>query len=323
MILTLIEICMRPCRAHDRSRLLPARILRALLLRAAIGGLTLLNRVGKSSAVIKDGGPEVSLTSFGKRIGTVHLVIESIARGTLLPSALILWLDDETVFRNLPAGLKRLTRRGVEVRLTRNDGPHKKYHPYLEAHETFQVPLATADDDVLYPRDWLEGLDRAFRERPDVVNCYRARVVGLKDNGLSKYDQWKMCESTEAHFRHFATGVSGVIYPPKFLAAVKRAGRAFEHCCPRADDIWLHAQALRAGFKVRQCVVKPLHFPLLPGTQTVSLQRSNVGGSDAGNDRQAKLTYEENDLKILRREIDRAHERMENPSVGVLLDSFN
>jgi hypothetical protein len=322
MILSFIKLCMRPSMVRKRSMRFHARILRALSLRAGIGGLTLLNRLGKSPAVSR-GGPVVSLTSYGKRINTVHLVIESIARGTLLPSALILWLDDEMVFRNLPAPLRQLTQRGMEVRLTRNDGPHKKYYPYVEANETFDVPLVTADDDALYPPEWLECLDRAFREHPDVVNCYRARVIGFENNGLSKYEHWKMCESTEAGFRHFATGVSGVIYPPKFLAALKEAGRAFEHCCPKADDIWLHAQALRAGFKVRQLVASGLHFPMLPGTQEESLQNSNVGGIDAGNDRQMRLTYKENDLEILRGEIDRTREVMRKPLVSILINNFN
>ena len=230
----------------------------------------------------------------------MHVVIECIARGRLLPSALILWLDDATLFKDLPKPLKRLERRGLEVRLTRNHGPHKKYYPYIQVQKAFHLPLVTADDDVLYPDDWLDGLVQAFRERPDVVNCYRARVVAWNGDRLSKYEDWAMCESSEPSLKHFATAGLRCIYPPELLRALKNAGALLSNVAPKADDIWLHVQALRAGFKVRQIVSKARHFPVLPGTQKQSLQFSNASGHNAGNDRQALLTYRESDLKTLR-----------------------
>ncbi|MCU1526298.1 MAG: hypothetical protein JWP75_61, partial [Frondihabitans sp.] len=46
-------------------------------------------------AIVAPGGPVVSLTSYSRRVLFVHLAIESIARGTMRPSRLILWLDEE------------------------------------------------------------------------------------------------------------------------------------------------------------------------------------------------------------------------------------
>ncbi len=75
----------------------------------------------------------VSLTSYGTRIGRVAYAIESIAAGTARPRRLVLWLDDPTRFAARPAALRRLERRGLEVRLTENLGPHTKYFPSLAA----------------------------------------------------------------------------------------------------------------------------------------------------------------------------------------------
>lgn len=243
-------------------------------------------------------GPVVSLTTHGKRIRTVHLTIESIGRGEVLPSRIVLWLDDEAMFRNPPVAIRRLQKRGLEVKLCRNYGPHEKYYPYVASQEVFRLPLVTADDDVLYPRSWLKGLIEAFRVHKDCVNCYRARVIEMDENGLSPYTRWKMCATTEQSFRHFATGVSGVIYPPRFLSALKRAGWGFEKCCPKADDLWLHVQALRAGYEVRQVGQRALHFYMIPGTQGMALARQNFpdGG---GNDKQARATYTESDIELL------------------------
>jgi hypothetical protein len=100
--------------------------------------------------------------------------------------------------------------------------------------------------------------------------------------------------------RNLATGVSGVIYPPAFLTVLKRTGSCFESCCPKADDIWLHVQALRSGYEVRQLVKTFLHFPMIPGTQDMALQTSNWAMDGTGNDQQARMTYDQQDLDMLR-----------------------
>ena len=111
-----------------------------------------------NSTVVSPAGPVVSMTSYGNRIRTVYLTIESIGQGDVLPSRLILWLDDRSQFDHLLPSLIRLKHRGLEVKFCPNYGPHKKYYPYVESHGSFNVPLVTADDDVLYPKDWLKCL---------------------------------------------------------------------------------------------------------------------------------------------------------------------
>jgi hypothetical protein len=258
--------------------------------------LVIVNRFG-NEPITRPDGPVVSLTTYGPRMSTVFLVIESIARGCILPSRLILWIDDDD--SNLPVQVRRLMRRGLEVRFCKNYGPHKKYYPYLEANQSFCTPLVTADDDVLYPRDWLERLVAAYRERPDVVNCYRARVIEIRENQIGRYSDWKFCTSQEPRFRHFATGVSGIIYPPKLLTALKEAGTGFEDLCPWSDDFWLHFQSLRAGFKVRQFVPSSVDFLSLPGTQECALAHENVLAPDARNDHYVKATYNEADIRLM------------------------
>jgi hypothetical protein len=246
------------------------------------------------SPVTSPGGPVVSLTSYGKRIDTVYLVIESIARGSVLPAELILWLDDERRYRSLPASLERLKLRGLTVTLCGDYGPHKKYYPYVASQKEFVLPLVTADDDVLYPRDWLRRLMNAFEQDSEVVNGYRARVITFQGQSLAPYAQWGLCSSTKPSWRHLLNGVSGVIYPPRFLAALKRAGSGFEKCCPKADDVWLHANALRAGFKIQQLGREAIHFPMIPGSQQNALYFDNAA---AGNDVQIANTYTQKDFR--------------------------
>lgn len=239
----------------------------------------------------------VSLTSFGERLQTVYLTIESIGIGSVLPSRLILWIQDENSFRCRPDSLRRLEARGLEVRLTDKYGPHSKYFPYLMSTDTFGCPLATADDDMLYSMWWLSGLAIAHDENPRLVNCYRAHFMHFANGAIKPYLNWEVRKSVEPSARCFATGSSGCIYPSEFLVKLKRAGDHFLQLCPKADDVWLHVNALRAGFKVRQITTRPLAFPMIPGTQTNALFRANWHSS--GNDDQIRRTYTAEDIALL------------------------
>jgi len=247
--------------------------------------------------VVAPGGPVVSLTSFGDRLQTVYLTIESIGIGSLLPSRLILWIQDEDCLRCRPDSLRRLEARGLEVRLSNKYGPHSKYFPYIISTDAIRCPLATADDDMLYTKWWLSGLATAHDENPRLVNCYRAHFMHLANGTIKPYLNWETRKSNEPSARCFATGSSGCIYPAEFLVKLKRAGDKFLQLCPWADDVWLHVNALRAGFKVRQIAHRPLDFPIIPGTQETGLFKSNW--SSTGNDEQIKRTYTAEDLALL------------------------
>lgn len=243
-------------------------------------------------------GPVVSMTTYGKRLASVHLTIESIGRGRILPSRLILWLDEEEAYAHPPVELSRLVERGLEIRHCPNYGPHKKYYPYVESEPAFIGPLVTADDDVLYPRFWLAGLVAALSRYPGCVCCYRARTVTFDGDALAPYRDWPATTSDAPSYRTFAIGVSGVLYPPAVLGLLKSSGTGFETVCPRADDIWLHAHALRAGCPIALGRRKSTNFRSLPGSQVGTLTDENV--DSGGNDRQIAATYTEADIARIR-----------------------
>ena len=208
-----------------------------------------LRRINRKSAdpVIGDGDVNVSLTSYGKRISSVWQTIETIGLGTVKPHRLILWLDDDAVVADPPAPLRRLLARGLEIRHCRDYGPHKKYFPYVNEvlHDESERVLVTADDDVYYPATWLAELLEAHR--PGEVTAFRARI-----RSAAPYSAWPLCTTTEASETVFATGVSGVAYPPELLRTLRDRGDEFTSVCPLADDYWLHYAAVATGTPIRQ-----------------------------------------------------------------------
>ncbi|BBY80086.1 hypothetical protein MPUL_12440 [Mycolicibacterium pulveris] len=187
---------------------------------------------------------DVSLTTYGNRVRSVWSTVESIGRGTVRPRRIILWIEDPSIVANPPAPLRRLRRRGLEIKQCDDFGPHKKYYPYLLEGEPTRT-LVTADDDMYYPRRWLENLLAAHRDGE--VTAYRAR---LRTDG--PYASWPACTTDKPSDRVFATGVSGVAYPSSLLSALRARGDSFMDICPRADDFWLHFAALATGLTIRQ-----------------------------------------------------------------------
>lgn len=242
----------------------------------------------------------VSLTTFGARTRRVHITIESIARGSERPGRLVLWLDPDTDPGSLPASIRRLVRRGLEVeRSPWAIGPHKKYLPVVSEPTPPRRPLVTADDDVLYPRRWLADLRAAAATTPHDVVAHRVRDVVLDASGdIAPYDTWPLARSTSAAPRRFPTGSSGVLYPVAVQLRLRELGRAFESCCPRADDLWLHHTALTSGVLARQVRRRARTFLEVPGTQAEALHRENTAQN--GNDVQVARTYSPAAVAVLR-----------------------
>jgi len=235
-------------------------------------------------------GPVVSLTSFGRRIRLVHLTIESIGRGDLRPSRLILWLDDPDVLARPPAALRRLMRRGLELRLCDDLGPHKKYRPYVESQDHHEKALVTADDDVAYPAGWLRTLMEIHAADPYSVVAHRTRVIQIDGEGLAPYATWPDGAAAPGSPRTIAIGVGGVLYPASFLDELRDGGGEFFVAAPRADDLWLHSRAVLEGRPVVAARAYG-HDDMVPlrGTRAGGLLESNV--TRGGNDAQAAATY--------------------------------
>lgn len=227
----------------------------------------------------------VSLTSFPTRIKAVSQAIETILDQTWMPDRVTLWLADSQFPRKeaeLPRELLALRSRGLEIFWTKDIKSYKKLVPALKAFPN--EVIVTADDDLFYPRNWLEELARAYLKDPLSIQARRAHEISfLDENTLAPYASWEKDIGPRAHsFNNFLTGVGGVLFPPKALHSDVLDEANFTALCPRGDDIWFWAMAVRNGTKINVPVKSfPLRF--VEGTQEVSLWRDNIGGGE--NDR--------------------------------------
>ncbi len=193
----------------------------------------------------------VSLTSYKERFDDLPLVLYSLLKQSVKPDRIILWLSDEYKdLLELPYEITRFIKNGVEIKFVRDI---KSYTKIIYALKEFaESIIVTADDDIYYPKNWLEKLYYSYIKYPEDIQVHRAHRVYFNKDQILPYEKWgKHVEEESARYDNFLTGVGGVLYPPScFIKEVFRED-LFLKCSPNADDIWLWIMALLSNRKIR------------------------------------------------------------------------
>jgi len=224
----------------------------------------------------------VTLTTVPSRFDRIHITLASLLGQRLKPDRILLWVgDSDGGAPELPRSLERLRRRGVDVRVRPDVGPHTKLvYALREFPDSVNV---TADDDRIYPRWWLGELYNAYLAAPDVVHCYRAHGMRFTDDGrLRKYTDWDFFAQGEVgpSMSLFPTGTGGVLYPPGCMHEEVLNLDAMRELCPKADDVWFKAMSALKGVPVRKVRSRFREFPATSGTQDDRLWAHNRTGND-------------------------------------------
>ena len=263
----------------------------------------LIQRNNRKMGVAEDGVPReslvVSLTTYPGRIHQVWKTISSLLNQTLKPKKVILWLAEEQFpDHKLPESVRRLTKRGLEIRYCEDLKSHKKY---FEAMKQFpEAIIVTADDDILYPENHLEKLWKTHLESPQAVICQWSHRIAFDEGGhVCPYNDWPDNGREIPSFATLAVGCGGILYPQKALA-----GEAFETDKLReyalaADDLWLKCMEILAGVKTVNCNPKKdilIYYNVL-STRKSGLWVSNIG-HQKNNDRVWKTLMEKYPLAL-------------------------
>lgn len=230
--------------------------------------------VGNRRAHELDAPLVVTLTSYPPRFPTLGKTLRSVLDQTVRPDRTILWLTEKDL-ACLPREIHALQTHGLEIRTCSDLRSYKKLIPALNAFP--DAWFVTADDDVYYPPDWLEGLVGEAERR--TVVAARAHLAQLDASGrLLPYSSWIMntghLRAASSETRLFPTGVGGVLYPPNAFAKKVLDEEAFMRLCPHGDDIWFFWMARLAGTGHART---PSGFEILawPHSQDVGLFREN------------------------------------------------
>ncbi len=226
----------------------------------------------------------VSLTSHAPRFRFLSQTVRNLLVQSIRPDCLILWVDARLV-PELPPDLLRLTDFGLVIRGTRDVGPFTKLIPALQAYP--DAFIVTADDDVCYPRRWLEHLTSAWSGNNNEICFLRGHVIRSHPDGSPlPYRAWHLEGARSGvDSAYFPTGVGGVLYPPGSLAEDVLDEAAFLELCPQADDVWFYWMAKMAG-STHRAVGKASAVVTWPRSQDKGLLQTNLYAD--GNDRQIR-----------------------------------
>ena len=189
----------------------------------------------------------VSLTSYRERFKDLPITLYSLLNQSLKPDRIILWLNEDCEdLAYLPYEITQFIKNGLEIRFVKDIGSYTKVIPAFK--EFKRSIILTADDDIYYPKDWLEKLYLSYIAHPEDIHVHRAHRANLS----LPYEKWeKHVNEESARFDNFLTGVGGVLYPPNCFTNEVLREDIFLKSAPKADDIWLWIMAVVHNRKIR------------------------------------------------------------------------
>jgi hypothetical protein len=223
----------------------------------------------------------VSLTSYPARFNTLHLTLACLLDQTVKADRTILWIAKQDR-QALPPAVLAFEDRGLEIRVCDDLRSYKKLIPALQAFP--EASIATADDDIFYPRNWLEILVEAVEE--GVIPCHRAhRIRRNADGTFRPYVDWENdvqdAKARQASSEILATSGAGALYSRRSFDPRVTDRSLFERLCPDGDDLWFYWCARMRG-ALHKKVGGKMRLMMWTGSQETSLWKHNEAG---GNDR--------------------------------------
>ncbi len=260
-------------------------------------------RYSLATSIKSEGRIIVSLTSFPARINRLWIVVESLLRQQYKPEMIMLWLSLEQfpTMQALPRSLTRLQKRGLTIRLCKDDlRSHKKY--YYAMKEFPKDYIITIDDDVIYNSQLLLYLIELNHKFPRAICCNHALHITVKDGNIATYVDWQIIKSEQyPNIEIIPIGVGGILYPPNSLDHDVFNIDVFKRYCFLADDIWLNIMARLHGTSVAKTAYNSSYLPII-NSNSINLYSKNI--NDGFNDKQLRNVR---DHFILNRGIDPFH----------------
>lgn len=193
----------------------------------------------------------VSITSTSYRLRYMEPTLKSIREGEVQPDVLMLTLSKQKAPAPLQdAGIIR----GIDLPLflkkydvivyfeEKNYGPLCKLTQALFLHQYTNNTIVCADDDIIYPSDWLSKILYFQNVYPGCLITYRARTVLTDEDGnLKPYGIWPRTNAKVTDFRRILpTGCQGMLVKPFFFNKDFYNYDKFLKTCLTNDDIWVY-----------------------------------------------------------------------------------
>lgn len=226
----------------------------------------------------------VSIKSHPPRYKYLRQALLSLLAQDVRPNGILLWIEHDDLAA-LPLGVRALRRFGLTIMPCENGlRSYGKIVPALQHYP--EAYIATADDDQIYPHDWLSGLVAAAS--PNAIAYYRGHRMRFAADGTpTPYLAWDWDIDRQMDGDVVVpTGIGGIIYPPHALDPRVLDRSLFGTLAPTSDDLWLCWMARLRGTGFRKVTPGAIR-EALPTASVASLYAVN-NLDQMGNDSAVK-----------------------------------
>ncbi len=194
----------------------------------------------------------VCVTTTKARLDVFFYALQSLKRQTYEDYYISVYLSQEPFL--LDEGIRVVPdwMRGerLQVGFVSNSGSYRKLLPAI-VDAADEDLIVTADDDVLYARNWLERIVKAAELHPTHIVCGRARSIQKNILGrFQNYSNWPIVSKSMTGRALLPIGCSGIAYRRNLLDLDFMLDQAFRDCAPTSDDIWFRLASLRKHVEV-------------------------------------------------------------------------
>lgn len=228
---------------------------------------------------VADAGAErvvVSLTTIPERIGFLGPVLAGLLEQDRRPDRVVLALPEVSLRSGRPYPRPENLPAGVDILPCLDTGPSTKLLPALRAEP--DAHIVVADDDVIYPHDFVSTLLAGHRAMPDAAIGLRGWSIEPEVEPRHYEHVWGTALRTPKQV-DILLGVWGYLIPPGSLDDAVHDYEGYPEEMRWVDDVWVSGHLARRGVVRR--VVPSRGFPLRTRAErlnalTFGLNRSGV-----------------------------------------------
>ncbi len=242
----------------------------------------------------------VSLTSFPQRINKLYYCLFSLLNQELKPYKVVLWLANSQFPRgekDIPKRILKLKQFGLDIQFCDDYKSYKKIIPAVDKY--CDKVIVTADDDVLYPENWLKKLYEQYINYPGNIVCHRAHEIKFNGEILLPYKKWNALSPNilGPSKMLIAIGVGGVLYPPNTFKKSQFNYSEIVKLAPYTDDIYLKFIEIKNNISVVKVCENSRELFTIAGTQKNRLAKLNVENGDQ-NDKAINILSREFNINL-------------------------
>lgn len=192
----------------------------------------------------------ISLTTTSNRLHLCRTALYSLVTQNLKPHKVVLnlsssaYLKDEgvldlDVYSYLTHGIEGELKNIIHIEWVENTGPFRKLMPTLQTADLDDI-IVTADDDIIYDRNWLSSLLQDFDPKNMLIHASRVREVQYNKLGHETgYIHWPIVQkNTIINKDWIITFGGGAVLYRGWFAKELVDDHSYLDVAPTADDLW-------------------------------------------------------------------------------------